>query len=132
MRDTSNWTMETKPCERCESDFTRPAWRKARFCSSHCKLIGNTFGKSLAGDNHYLWKGSNVSYGALHHWVYRHLGKPKKCEHCGVKGLKRKDGRSAIQYANVSHKYLRDLTDWISLCTPCHGIYDKGYRRSLI
>lgn len=67
------------------------------------------------------FKGDNVGYDALHDWVHRHKGKPIKCDHCG----KGKTTPKSIQWANKSHEYLRDLDDWIPLCTPCHRKYDK-------
>jgi len=75
-----------------------------------------------SGEKHYLWKGNNCNYRSLHKWVERHLGKPIKCEHCG----KEKTTPKSIQWANKSHLYLRELTDWISLCVKCHKHYD-GY-----
>lgn len=67
------------------------------------------------------FKGENVGYDALHDWVNRHRGKAVRCEHCD----KEKTTPKSIQWANKSHKYKRDLDDWISLCTPCHRKYDK-------
>ena len=71
----------------------------------------------IKGDKHPFWKGDKVSYGALHSWVYRRLGKPKECEHCEIKSKK-------LAWANKSHEYKRDLNDWISLCYSCHKLYD--------
>ena len=71
------------------------------------------------GENHPKWN-KNVGYMGLHAWVRKHLGKPNICEHCGKSGLSGKK----IHWANKSHKYLRDLTDWLRLCVPCHKKYD--------
>lgn len=65
------------------------------------------------------WKGDKVGYMGLHRWVRMHLGKPSICEHCG-----NKDARK-YEWANKSGKYLRDLTDWLRLCKPCHKKYDN-------
>ena len=70
------------------------------------------------GKIHSLWKGAEVGYQALHSWVQRSLGSPKKCEHCGTIEAKR------YEWANKSHLYKRDLTDWLRLCVKCHDIYD--------
>jgi len=67
----------------------------------------------------------DVGYKALHQWVKRWLGSPQSCLFCGRKG-KKNGTKWSIQWANKSHKYLRDLNDWIPLCTPCHKKYDKG------
>lgn len=72
-----------------------------------------------SGKNHFAWKGDEVGYFALHVWVVRNLGRPSGCEHCGTTE-KRK-----YEWANRSHEYKRDLTDWIRLCVPCHKAYDK-------
>lgn len=74
----------------------------------------------ITGDNHWFWKGDKAKYGTIHDWVYYHKGKPTKCDHCGKKGTTR-----TIHWANVDHKYRRDLSDWISLCISCHREHDK-------
>ena len=80
----------------------------------------------LQGENNGLWKGDNVSYSGIHNWVYRKLGKPDTCEHCGKSGLK---GRQ-IHWANKSQKYLREISDWIRLCGKCHKKYDEDYTKA--
>lgn len=72
------------------------------------------------GEKSSHWKGDDVGYGGLHDWVRETLGKPTKCEHCGKDGLTGKD----IHWANKSGKYKRDLSDWMRLCSKCHGKYD--------
>lgn len=83
------------------------------------------FGRDMTGEKSPVWKGDKVSYRGLHVWVEKHLGKPQKCEHCGInkipKGYKR-----YFQWANISHEYKRELTDWIRLCVKCHRAFD-GY-----
>lgn len=58
----------------------------------------------------------------LHAWVKKNLGTPKRCEQCGRDNLTGK----RIHWANISHEYRRDLSDWIRLCAPCHSHYDRG------
>lgn len=72
-------------------------------------------------ENHPAWKGDNASYAAKHMWVYKRLGKPNTCEHCGRSNL---SGRM-IHWANKSGKYIRDLNDWLRLCVSCHHKYDN-------
>lgn len=67
------------------------------------------------------WKGNKIKYSGLHKWVYRKLGKPNKCVHCGKEELNSK----RINWANIDHKYCRVVEDWIRLCTKCHKKYDK-------
>lgn len=68
------------------------------------------------------WKGDGVGKTALHQWVIRNLGNPKKCEHCGRTDCKK------YEWANKSQKYKRDLSDWLRLCTKCHAKYDYPTR----
>ena len=73
-------------------------------------------GKSI-GEDRYNWKGSKVSYGALHTWIRKVLGKIKECVYCGNEGR--------IEWASISHKAKRDINDFIPLCVPCHRAYDR-------
>lgn len=58
-------------------------------------------------------------------WVERHKGKPSKCEMCGTESKKWYD------WANISHKYLRDLNDFMRMCRPCHRKYDGSMAKAL-
>ena len=106
-----------KTCETCTSYFlvsSSPSDTKrnaGRFCSRGCRK----------GDKNPSWKGDNVGYNGLHTWVNKTLGKPDTCEECGKSGLSKKH----INWANKSHEYKRDLTDWLRLCVPCHRVYDN-------
>jgi len=100
-----------------------PVWNKG------LKGFGKEFGfqkghKINDNDKSYEWKGEKASYRAKHHWIEKHKGKPKKCEHCGKIGEKIK-GRWNVDWANIDHKYRRVLADYIGLCKKCHGKYDK-------
>lgn len=77
------------------------------------------------------WKGNKVGKEALHNWVQKHLGKPKKCEHCNTTKAKQYD------WANISQKYKRELSDWKRLCRSCHAKFDyptrsKKWKKSVI
>ena len=72
-------------------------------------------------DKNWNWKGDEVGYRALHRWVQGKLGKAQVCEQC----WKLKTTPKSIHWANKSHEYKRDLTDWISLCVSCHKKYDR-------
>ena len=50
------------------------------------------------------------------------------CENCGKLGRTVK-GKWSIQLANRSHKYLRDIKDWIGLCRKCHYWHDVETQR---
>ena len=64
-------------------------------------------------------KGTNKSetYNARHWWVRMVLGEPKQCAECGEK-------EKRIEYANIDHKYKKDISDYIPLCCHCHRLYD--------
>lgn len=94
---------------------------KASVCSRKCnweykrKHVDYT---GITGKNHRGWKGDSVSYFVLHKWVRRHLGGAKTCSKC--------QSEKNVQWANKSHEYKRDLSDWLQLCVPCHKKYDSG------
>lgn len=69
------------------------------------------------------YKGENVSYSGLHHWVKYHLGSPKDklCTQCN---------KQAEEWANVSGEYKRDLLDWQPMCVKCHRAKDDVIRKS--
>jgi len=68
----------------------------------------------VAGQNNAGWKGDAVGYHALHAWVRRWLGAPRKCSACGDEAARR------YEWANISGEYRRDLSDWRRLCASCH------------
>lgn len=71
------------------------------------------------GKENFNWKGDSVGYSALHSWIRKNKGTPKKCEHCG------RTDKKKYEWANISGEYKRDLNDWIRLCTKCHREFDK-------
>lgn len=73
---------------------------------------------SKFGPDHHMWQAEKVSYSAIHAWVTRHKGSPQKCEHCQTTEPRK------YEWANIDHKYKRDLDDYIRLCTSCHRQYD--------
>lgn len=82
--------------------------------------------KGKFGDEkHPGWKGDEAGYRAIHQWIQRKLGFPRKCEKCG----KVKTKGHGIHWANKSRKYKRIKSDWIRLCAKCHGKYDTGHKK---
>jgi len=65
------------------------------------------------------YKGENVKYSGLHNWVRQQLGRPSKCEICGTTTAKK------FEWANIDHKYRRNLADWKRMCRGCHRKYDN-------
>lgn len=68
------------------------------------------------GVNNPVWKGDDVSYGALHDWVKDHLPKTQLCQICKEV--------SPFDLSNISGLYSRDLADWQWLCRSCHMYLD--------
>ena len=98
-----------------------------RKISETCKKRG--VGKWMKGrpeEEHNMWKGDDVGYTALHDWVKKHLGRPKKCEYCKLDDKKR-----VYHWANKSGKYKRNLKDWVRLCVPCHRKYDYAKTKKI-
>lgn len=59
-----------------------------------------------------------LSYSGLHSWIIRQLGKAKACCFC--------ESTKAVDWANKSREYKKDLDDWIPLCRKHHIAYDKN------
>lgn len=89
---------------------------RAKFCSVQCRAKFSP----LRGADHPAWKGDDVGYDALHDWVKGTLGSTGKCWFCGSTEM--------VDWANISHEYLRDENDWMELCRKHHSKYDKEQR----
>lgn len=69
---------------------------------------------------------SRNEYNRLHKWVQENLGKANKCENTKcVYPKKRKNNETLLKvkkydWANISGKYKKELTDYKSLCRSCH------------
>lgn len=74
------------------------------------------------GEKHGNWKGDNVKHAALHSWVYRWKEKATHCLHCKATSEEKR-----LTWANIDHKYRRNLDDFIPLCYKCHQAYDVKY-----
>jgi len=106
-----------KRCPFCN----KPITNYSTTCKKH-STGRNVFKK---GEGHPLWKGNEVGYYALHSWIERQLGKPQECANCGSTEPRK------YEWANKSGQYLREISDWLRLCTPCHRKYDNSRKRSL-
>jgi len=71
---------------------------------------------------HRHWKKHQPFYAPIHDWVRRNYGKASKCENkkCGHPNPKR------FEWANISGKYKKDISDFKQLCVSCHRRMDKG------
>lgn len=92
----------------------RSHWRGKKMSEEHRKNLSINSGQ---------WKGDEVGYFGLHAWVVKKLGKPRYCGYCQND---KKVGEKQYHWANISHAYRRDLSDWIRLCSSCHKLYDLG------
>ena len=121
--------MFKKICKICKTIFIIPykSWLYKETCSRVCgykfRVIPSNSGQftheSSNQEKNSQWKGNAVGYTALHDWVRRHKGTPSLCELCGAIKAPR------FEWANKSKKYLRNLDDWIRLCSKCHKVFDK-------
>ena len=77
-------------------------------------------------EKNWNWKWEQSKYTAHHMWVIFHKWKPNYCEHCKKTDLRPRQ----YQWANIDHKYKRNLDDYIRLCATCHKKFDidnNGY-----
>ena len=73
-----------------------------------------------SGPRHPRWLGAHADYKQLHKWVNRKMQRTGTCAQCGATPPPRADGRAGTDWANVSGRYMRELSDWRELCHPCN------------
>lgn len=119
-------------CPQCQ----KPTYKKRshllkgwHFCSRECwykyktgtKLSAETR-KKLSEANReekaYNWKGEKAGYQSKHQWVRKYYGKASYCSDDPSHVSKR------YEWANISRKYKRDISDWKQLCISCHRKFD--------
>ena len=104
-------------CKSCaKKGKLNPFWRLGHSIETKQKM------KSHKGSERWNWKGDKAGYKSIHHWIRKELGKANHCEECG---LDKSDKQKYFNWANISHKYRRDLKDYKQLCMPCHRRFDK-------
>lgn len=122
----TNRTFIKKKCEECSKEITvlKAEIKRGggKFCGRIC-YYSNLKRTRPKGNKSWAWKGDNVGIDGLHQWVQKHLGKPRKCQHCKTTSAKQFD------WANKSQEYKRDLNDWIRLCRSCHAKFDYPFRQ---
>jgi len=97
------------------------------FTKEHClKISLSKLGKKrpdMVNEKNPNWKGEDVGYTALHHWISRKYGTLKRCEDCGSLDSKK------YEWANTTGIYNRDIKNWKRLCVKCHQDRDgHGFR----
>ena len=84
------------------------------------------------GDKHPNWRADQTGYGNKHSWLKRNYGKANRCKNKGcVYPRTNSNGKVLLKpkrfdWANISQKYKRELSDWTQLCGSCHKKYDMG------
>jgi len=127
-------------CKNCNEKFFAKPSANRKFCSRQClyksgilsikaksperiKIAKANLPKRADNEHNGRWKGEETGLVAIHQWVRRQRGIPKKCQHCGIG----KDKVRYIDWANVDHKYSRNLDDYMPLCRKCHFKYDSKH-----
>lgn len=88
--------------------------------------------EKMRGVKHFLWKGNNVGYYALHVWIKRNWGKPNKCENkCKYPRINAR-GKLMLEpkryeWSNITGAYDRNRENWQMLCPSCHRSYDYKF-----
>lgn len=114
--------VKCKSCKKTTPKYTNYQYNRPHiFCGNKCRI--NYFKLNpLVGSRVGTWKGDKAGYTSKHEWVYKHFGKATWCWNPGCNNI-----NYDFEWANVNHKYKRDITDWIMLCQSCHSKFDKSY-----
>lgn len=75
-------------------------------------------------ENNHEWKGDKTGYSSKHNWIHKYYGKANKCENHNCKIINPK----RYEWANLSGKYLREVSDYRMLCVNCHRNMDRNNR----
>jgi len=116
-----------EPWNKGKKGVMPPPWNKGKkncYSKNTLEKMSKIKKGKYADKESWEWKGNDVGYRGLHSWVTKHLGKAHRCELCKLNKIPKKFKRY-FQWANISHKYKRNLKDWIQLCIKCHKKYDK-------
>lgn len=83
------------------------------------------------GEKSSHWKGNNVGYYGLHHWIRKTFGSAKKCENKKCKYPRKNAAGNTIKEPKryewalkKGKKYTRNKKDYFQLCPSCHRKYD--------
>ena len=67
---------------------------------------------------------SDLSYMGKHRRIWKKYGKANKCESFSCD-----ESCKYFEWANVSGKYLEDISDWKMMCCRCHKLFDLGRKQ---
>jgi len=88
-------------------------WKILETTNEECPQCNEmTLRDSIINEKNSQWKGNKAGYIALHNWVRRRKLKPINCIRCNK--------RPAIDLANISGNYMRNIDDYEWLCRYCH------------
>lgn len=80
-------------------------------------------GLAHSNEAHWNWKGEEVQYRALHHWVRKNFPVPKHCVFCSEE--------KRLYLANMTGIYNREIINWKYLCAKCHIKHDDIVVRAM-
>lgn len=94
---------------------------KGRLPKNHAEMLAKAHATpSKRGEESPNWLGDGAGYSALHMWIRKVRGTPRRCEECGT--IKAKQ----YEWANLSGEYRRDPNDWKRMCVLCHRRMDRA------
>lgn len=91
----------------------------------HRKKLSESLSGKMQMKNYNLDNISTVGtreYREIHRWIRSVLGAPMICFFC----LDDWCSDRSYNWANLSHEYKRDVSDWTRLCKKCHWNYDHN------
>lgn len=68
-----------------------------------------------------FWQTDKKEYDRIHSWLHYKHGSANKCDNTDCPATTKQ-----YDWANLSGKYKRDLSDWEQLCRSCHRTKDYG------
>lgn len=110
--------MKLNKCKICGKyiPYKKDHYQRITTCSVKCRRKSQ--GITIRGDGNPNWRGEKAKYQARHKWLYSCYGSINFCQHCYKKG------NGWYDWANISGKYKRDISDWVRLCRSCHVKFD--------
>lgn len=134
---------ETRPCENCGKDVTRPQWawnkRDLTFCDRSC--FGQWKAKNWTGQDNPCWRGGHPPYYGAN-WLRQQRDARRRDGHqCQLCGIPESECRRAL---NVHHivpfrlfgversREANALSNLISLCDRCHMYAERPSQSGVI
>lgn len=118
--------LELVICKHCSKETIKPKRhdnKEQLFCDRKC--FGKWFsinGKRRYGSDNPAWKGDKSCYTTKHQWISRHYGKAIMCWHPNCNNQSK-----SYEWANINHRYKKNINEWLMLCQSCHSKFDKSY-----